>query len=62
MKIICTEKEKHEMINIIAIANRCICPAQFPIGGDCENCIMSQIEWQTENGDRLIEYGDNPTV
>lgn len=62
MKIICTQKEQLEMKNIIAIANRCICPPHFPKEGDCENCIMSRIEWQTENGDRLIEYGDNPTV
>lgn len=63
MKIICTQKEQLEMINIIAIANRCsICPPHFPKEGDCENCIMHIIEWQTENGDRLLEYADNPTV
>lgn len=62
MKILCTQREKQILEHMIAVARKCLChgPEDWS-HPKCRDCLLPQIEW-TENSDRLIEYGDNPTV
>lgn len=49
MRIICTKEELKGLIDTVKYAEDCLLPISCPSNKTCEECLLSQIEWEIDN-------------